>query len=121
MAMDFDIELYENENSSCPVKEYIDSLDTKMKAIVSSKIELLEKYGNQLRSPNSKSLGDGIFELRCQQSKNKTRILYFFNADQNIVMTNGFTKKTQKTPRNEIELAKTRRKDYLERHSNQSK
>ena len=121
MAMDFDIELYENENSSCPVKEFIDSLDNKMKARVIRTIELLEKYGNQLRLPYSKSLGDGIFELRCQQSNNITRILYFFYVNQNIVMTNGFTKKTQKTPRNEIELAKTRRKDYLERHSNQSK
>lgn len=119
--MDFDIELYENENSSCPVKEFIDSLDIKMKARVFRTIELLEKYGNQLRLPYSKSLGDGIFELRCQQSNNITRILYFFFVNQNIVITNGFTKKTQKTPRNEIELAKTRRKDYLERHSNQSK
>lgn len=119
--MDFDIELYENENNSCPVKEFIDSLDNKMKARVIRTIDLLKEYGNQLRMPYSESLGDGIFELRCQQSNNITRILYFFYVKQNIVITNGFTKKTQKTPRNEIELAKARRKDYLERHSKQSK
>ncbi len=119
--MDFNIDFYETENSSCPVKEFIASLDNKMKARVIRKIELLKEYGNQLRSPNSKSLGDGIFELRCQQSNNITRILYFFYVNQNLVITNGFTKKTQKTPRNEIELAKARRKDYLERHSKQSK
>ena len=119
--MDFDIEFYENENGSCPVKEFIDSLDSKMKARVIRTIELLEEYGNQLRMPYSKSLGDGIFELRCQQSNNITRILYFFYINHNIVMTNGFTKKTQKTPLNALELAQKRRKEYLKRHSNQSK
>ena len=68
-------------------------------------ISLLEANGTQLREPYSKSLGDGIFELRAKQSSNITRILYFFVVGHQIILTNGFVKKTQKTPPEEIALA----------------
>lgn len=45
-----------------------------------------------------------------------TRILYFFFIGNKAVLTNGFTKKTQKTPKNEIELAKKYKADYEGRH-----
>lgn len=61
-------------------------------------LSLLETNGTQLREPYSKSLGDGIFELRAKQSSNITRILYFFVVGHQIILTNGFVKKTQKTP-----------------------
>ena len=44
-----------------------------------------------------------------------SRVLYFFYVDQHIVLTNGFIKKTQKTPPQEIEKAKRYRADYLSR------
>ena len=56
--------------------------------------------------PYSKHLEDGIFELRAQQGNNIARTLYFFRVGQRIVITNGFIKKTQKTPKKELELAK---------------
>jgi phage-related protein len=55
---------------------------------------------------------DGIFELRTIQGNNITRILYFFVVGKQIVLTNGFIKKTQKTPKKEIELALKYRDDY---------
>ena len=48
-------------------------------------------------------------------TKEKSRILYFFVVGRRIVLTNGFIKKSQKTPRNEIEKAKRYRADYLSR------
>ena len=42
-------------------------------------------------------------------------VLYFFYYEGTIVLTNGFVKKTQKTPPGEIALAKERRADYIER------
>ena len=42
-------------------------------------------------------------------------MLYFFYCGGKIILTNGFVKKTQKTPRKEIEIAKIRRNDFLER------
>ncbi|MBR4515337.1 MAG: type II toxin-antitoxin system RelE/ParE family toxin [Lachnospiraceae bacterium] len=64
------------------------------------------------REPLSKELEDGIFELRTIEGSDIVRILYFFDKGKIIIATNGFVKKQQKTPRNEIELAKKRRTDY---------
>lgn len=77
---------------------------------------LLETFGNQLREPHSKPLGDGIYEIRAKVASDITRVLYFFVVNKKIILTNGFVKKTQKTPDNEIALAKKYRKDYLERN-----
>ncbi|MDY3791783.1 MAG: type II toxin-antitoxin system RelE/ParE family toxin, partial [Oscillospiraceae bacterium] len=45
-----------------------------------------------------------------------TRVLYFFVINKKIILTNGFVKKTQKTPSSEIELAKKYRNEYLKRN-----
>ena len=42
-------------------------------------------------------------------------MMYFFYVGNRIILTNGFIKKTQKTPRKELELAKQYKKDFLER------
>ena len=68
-----------------------------------------------MRLPYSECLEDGIFELRCKFGSDITRTLYFFYEGANIILTNGFLKKTQKTPVQEIKLAKLRRDDYLSR------
>lgn len=78
-------------------------------------LQLLEEKGYQLREPYSKSIGDGIFEIRCKVGNNISRILYFFYYEGKIILTNGFIKKTIKTPPEEIKLAKERRADFLER------
>lgn len=75
-------------------------------------LELLELKGNDLREPYSKPLSDGIFEVRAIQGDQITRVLYFFVIGKKIILTNGFVKKTQKTPTREIELAKKYRTDY---------
>lgn len=51
------------------------------------------------REPYSKHLDDGIFELRCKFGSDITRVLYFFYYEGKIILTNGFVKKTQKTPK----------------------
>ena len=56
-----------------------------------------------------------FFEIRCKVGNNITRIMYFFYYEGKIILTNGFVKKTQKTPKKEIDLAKERRKDFIER------
>lgn len=112
--MSFDVEFYEC-NGNVPVKDFILEQDNKMQAKIFHNLELLELNGNMLREPYSKHLEDGIFELRTKVSSDITRILYFFVIGQKIILTNGFVKKTQKTPKNEIDLAKRRRNEYLNR------
>ena len=111
----FEVSFYEKEDGSKPVQEFLDSLDLKMRAKMIGTIEMLKKNGNQLRAPYSKPLDDGIMELRAIVGTNTSRVLYFFVIGQRVVLTNGFIKKTQKTPKKEIELAKKYRENYLER------
>lgn len=84
------------------------------------------KQNNVMRNPSSDSpisariekieqIYNEIFELRCKFGSNITRVLYFFYYEGKIIMTNGFVKKTQKTPKEEIQIAKDRRKDFIER------
>lgn len=108
----FEIEFYEKVNGECPVEDFLNSLDKKMRAKMIGMLELLEEKGNKLREPYSKPIQDGIFEIRCKVGSNITRVLYFFYYDQKIILTNGFVKKRMKTPVNEIKLAKQRRDDY---------
>lgn len=111
----FEVLFYEKENGECPVEKFIISLDIKMRAKMIGLLELLEEKGNLLREPYSKPIRNGIFELRCKVGNNNTRVLYFFYCEGKIVLTNGFIKKTQKTPTEEIVLAERYRTDYIER------
>lgn len=111
----FQVEFYTKENGEKPAKEFILSLDTKMRAKLVKLIELLEENGNSLRMPYSEHLEDGIFEIRGKFGTDIARVLYFFYYNKRIILTNGFVKKTQKTPKSELELAKKYRSIFLER------
>ena len=52
-------------------------------------------------------MNEGLGELRVSQT------LFYYEGK--IILTNGFVKKTQKTPKEEIQIAKDRRKDFIER------
>jgi len=117
----FQLEFYETEDGRQPVSDFLDSLNVKMSAKMTGLMEILEERGTELRLPYSRSLGDGIFELRCKQGSNITRALYFFFYGGRIIVTNGFTKKTLKTPPGEIKLAKARRADWIKRHGEPGK
>lgn len=112
----FDVEFYEDERGSSPAYEFVKNLENrKLQAKVIGSLEVLAEKGNALREPYSKYLDDGIFELRCKVASDIVRLLYFYHEGKLIVVTNGFVKKTRKTPAREIALAKKLRKDYLTR------
>lgn len=108
----FELEFYELPNGKMPVKEFLDSLAPKMRGKALYGLSILEEFGNQLREPYSKSVGDGLFELRVKFASDITRIFYFFVVDNKIILTNGFVKKTTKAPRKELELARKYKADY---------
>ena len=116
----FEVNFFRLEDGSCPVTDYLDSIQTKLRAKTVWTIALLEANGNQLGMPYSELLEDGIFELRAKQGSDISRVLYFFCVGRRIILTHGFTKKTDKTPRSEIELAKKYRKIYLERDAHKN-
>lgn len=112
---EFKIIFYDKADGTEPVKDFLDSLDIKMRAKMLRTILILQKNGYELREPYSKLLDDGIFELRAKIGSDISRVLYFFVIGREIILTNGFIKKTQKTPKEEIEKAKRYRADYLNR------
>ena len=116
----FQISFYETEDGKQPVVDFLDSLEPKMAAKLIGLMDILEEKGTELREPYSSSLGDGIFELRCKLGSNITRAIYFFFIGKQIVITNGFVKKTKKTPPNEIKLAKKRREDWIQRQDSKN-
>ena len=116
---DFRIVFYKDSKGFSQVEEFLDSLDFKMKAKMLLSIRLVKENGHLIRMPYSEELEDGIFELRAKSGSNISRVLYFFVVGKKIVLTNGFIKKTQKTPRSEILKAKQYRADYLSRMENE--
>ena len=111
----YEIMVYAKIDNSEPVTEFLLSLPSKMQAKVLRQIDMLAEFGNQLREPYSAPLEGGIFELRIKQGSDISRVLYFFFVGNKIILTNGFVKKTRKTPPEQIRLAKTYREDYLKR------
>lgn len=111
----YQVIFFEKENGEIPAEAFINSLDDKMAAKIFRLLIMISNNGPELREPYSKHLDDGIFELRAKFSSNITRVLYFFFAGNKVIITNGFIKKTQKTPKVEIDKAKTMRKIYKER------
>lgn len=107
---------YEMENGVIPVKDFLDSLSDKVLQKISwvlklvTEIEFIPKnYFKKLIST------DDIWECRIIFGSNIYRILCFFQNDNIVVLTNGFIKKTQRTPKNEIELAEKYKNDYIRR------
>ena len=56
---------------------------------------------------------DGLFEIRVQQGGDIFRIFCFFDKGQLVVLANGFQKKSQKTPKQEIDLALKLKNEYF--------
>ena len=74
-------------------------------------IQLLQENGTRLNENITKHLEDGIWELR----PGNNRVFYFFFENDTFVLLHHFRKKSQKTPKREIEKAKNERADYIDR------
>jgi len=114
----FEVNFYKTADGYCPVETFFNSLDKKMVAKLLKGVILLEEFGNELREPYSKSLDNGIFELRAKHSSNITRVLYFFIENHKIILTNGFVKKSQKTLFQKSKKLKTIEQTILNERSN---
>lgn len=111
--LSFDSVLYNGKNQFL---EFIKSLNDEEQADIFAAIDkLLELKNSNQRIPEklSKYITNGIFELRVRHTNRISRCLYFFAKDQKIIFCNGFIKKQQKTPMNEIEKAKKLKSSYI--------
>lgn len=111
----WEIEFYEPENGKNTIVDFLESLPKKHRAKAFWEIELLSEHGTALKEPYSKHISDDLWELRIKFSSDISRIFYFIPIKEKIVLLHGFVKKTEKTPKNEIDLAKEKMKEYKRR------
>lgn len=93
-----------------PMIDFLESLSIKERAKIFAAIDKLIELKNHALQPKenlSKHLDDGIFELRVSFENRIARSLYFYESNRQIIFTHGFIKKEQKTPKGEIEKART--------------
>lgn len=73
--------------------------------------ELLMEFGNNLRMPHSRAMGNGLFELRPRGREGIGRVFYCFVIDQRVVILHAFIKKTPDTPEQALKIARKRMKE----------
>ena len=110
-----EVVFYKLPSGKSPVETFLDSLSSKEAQKVTWVLKLVEEL-EQVSTKYYKQLSntDGIIEIRVQIGKNHFRLLGFEHKKVFVILTNGFKKKDQKVPKSEIELAKSRKKEYLE-------
>lgn len=117
--MVWNVKFYQKDNGNIPVLDFLNSLEPKMRAKVYSEIKLLEQFGIMLREPYASPIKGkeykGLYELRTKFATDITRVFYFLYEKNNFVLLHGFTKKSNKTPTGELEIAKNRMEDYKTR------
>ena len=111
----FNVEYYEVSEGDYPVKEFIDSLDIKAKAKMARTIDLLAEFGIDLGMPYAEHVEGKLWELRTRLSTNRYRIIYFLDANKTFILLHGFTKKTKKVSKFDLEIARNRMSVYVSR------
>lgn len=74
-------------------------------------LEMIQDFGPALGKPHTAPMGAGLFEIRAKGKEGIGRALFCIAKDREIVILNIFTKKTQRTPRQEIDKARRRMKE----------
>jgi len=106
MDEEYKLKYYRNSQTGKePVLDFILGLDKKSMAKVEKYVRYLRLCEGYLEEPYSRHITGKIRELRVDFSHYHHRIFYFTFIKKTIIMLNGFTKKTKKTPRTEIKKA----------------
>ena len=114
---DWSVEFYSDRDNSSPVWDWYETLDDKTKAKLIWTFQLLETNGIEVGMPYIKPLEDKLYEVRAEVNRNAIRVIYFLYTDRRFILLHGFHKKTQKTPKKELEKAKKYLQDFLEQNS----
>lgn len=117
--MKWRIELYKTASGKCSIIEYLQSLSPKYRSKIERGIDLLELYGIFLPYPFKRKIVGcrykNLWELRIRFGEDRFRIIYFLYRENIFILVNAFCKKEQKIPKNELEIARSRMVDFLNR------
>lgn len=111
---------YRRLNGHDEFLEFYNSLPKKDRAKLNSTITAIIQVGipSAIQMEWVKKIDSNLFEIRSKMASNIQRGIYFHAENNNYIITHGFTKKTQKTPKKEIKHAKELRAEYYERKHN---
>ena len=108
------IEFYQSKSGNPVVYDWFLAQSVKVKARFAQIFDLLQDKGTSVGMPYVRPIvNTKLYEIRVEQSTNIYRIFYFAYTGRRFILLHGFQKKTQKTPKKEIELAEKRRKEFL--------
>lgn len=97
------------------LENWLNDIPKDIKARIINIVDLLIEHGPQnVRAPYVKHIRGKLFEIRAKGKDGIARVFYFTMTGQRIVLLHGFMKKTQKTPKKELETAVVRMKEILE-------
>jgi phage-related protein len=110
------IQFYRTASGKSPVEEFLNSLSDRHAQKVTWVLRLVEQLEIVPQQYFKKLLGTkDLWEVRVQIGGNNYRFLGFFDGSRLLILTSGFSKKQQRTPQREIDLAHQRQTDYLQR------
>lgn len=101
---------YATASGNEPVREWLKDLNDADRQIVGVDIATAE-FGWPVGMPLCKSMGKGLYEIRSNISDRRIARVIFAVVDQQMVLLHGFVKKTQKTPKPDLDLATKRLKE----------
>jgi phage-related protein len=103
---------FKTDTGNEPVREWLKALPKEDCKVIGADI-LTVQYAWPVGKPLVDNLGEGIWEVRSRLDNRIARTL-FAMVNQEIVLLHGFIKKQQRTPQDELELAKKRKRQYLQ-------
>ncbi|WP_298099901.1 type II toxin-antitoxin system RelE/ParE family toxin [uncultured Campylobacter sp.] len=101
---------YESGSGNMPVREWLLSLDREDCRIIGEDIATVE-FGYPIGMPVCRSLGNGLYEVRSDISGGRIARVIFVVKRGYMVLLHSFIKKTQKTPKQDIDLASKRARE----------
>jgi phage-related protein len=93
------------------VRLEINALPVGIRASYARLTDLLEEFGLDLRMPHSRAMGGGLFELRPKGREGIARVFYCTKVGKKIIVLHSFIKKTNETPKRELEIARKRQQE----------
>lgn len=104
-----DVRFYSTKAGTEPVRDWLRSLDDKVRKIIGDDIKTVQ-MGWPLGMPLVGNLEPGLWEVRINVPDGIARVL-FATEGQTMILLHGFIKKTQRTPKQDLELARKRMKE----------
>jgi hypothetical protein len=102
------IEFYADDDGSCPVRVWLDSVPEEVRGKVLARINLLKTGGPTLDFPYTSQIEGKLREARLRVGKTRYRVLYFFDEARTAVLLHGFTKATATVEEADKKVGRTR-------------